>query len=649
MPCEVIEIVFFFLIGSSSKKHKHRSDDSSKPTFANLFGTPITKVSKVSPDPKNSKLSPPNITSNSNAGGGKSSSSKSSEKLSSSSTKDKSNEKSEKSSSSLKHNKHNSPFKDNKQESRKNEEKQRGSSDSKKEKSHSKERDRSREQQSVKVSTKVASSPKMNRSPKRIASPLVNSRLPSISGSSSSLNNVGTTDSKITSKNEQNNSPINHLAANTSRGNKKKKDKKEKGHDKDRDRDKRNTEKDNKKESHNSNKFSLDKFELKTSSNSKDSLISNSSVKSSNQSLNVSSLLPPVTSSSSITTDVVDKNQNSSLNKSEKGEDRKHKHKKKDKVKKDEHKSEKQAKKSDSTPKSTSKTTPNLTAQTNTTSTKDGELNTSKTKVHSQQSPVPTSKPNPVSKKSIDSHINDKSSDSELEENIPATQPNNHHTSSHSIDKHDAVVENCNINTNINNSLPSHHQSPQIIPPTPLTPSKTSKKVKEKPLKSAATNEPANKRKRKPNANSLMEPPPSKTNKRGSGGAATVLPTTNDLTPSAISTTPNSMSMTNMIESTGLIGAGGGAGSTPTITNTLDNHNHNQIELNNVNLTNDYMSELKELQHKIMTLQDNNELQQVVEMIAATGRFEITSRTFDFDLCALDRNTVQRLQEFFAS
>lgn len=67
------------------------------------------------------------------------------------------------------------------------------------------------------------------------------------------------------------------------------------------------------------------------------------------------------------------------------------------------------------------------------------------------------------------------------------------------------------------------------------------------------------------------------------------------------------------------------------------------------NLSGDYMSELKDLQHKIMTLQDNNELQRVVEMIAATGCYEITSATFDFDLCALDRHTVQRLQEFFAT
>ncbi|XP_017883467.1 protein AF-9 [Ceratina calcarata] len=63
----------------------------------------------------------------------------------------------------------------------------------------------------------------------------------------------------------------------------------------------------------------------------------------------------------------------------------------------------------------------------------------------------------------------------------------------------------------------------------------------------------------------------------------------------------------------------------------------------------DYVSQLKDLQQKIMTLQDNEELQRVVQVIAETGQYEITKKTFDFDLCALDRRTVQRLQQFFAS
>uniref|UniRef100_A0A1A9X1X8 YEATS domain-containing protein n=1 Tax=Glossina brevipalpis TaxID=37001 RepID=A0A1A9X1X8_9MUSC len=63
----------------------------------------------------------------------------------------------------------------------------------------------------------------------------------------------------------------------------------------------------------------------------------------------------------------------------------------------------------------------------------------------------------------------------------------------------------------------------------------------------------------------------------------------------------------------------------------------------------DYWSELQELHQKIMSLQDNEDLQQVVELIASTGCYEITTKTFDFDLCKLDRNTVQRLQDFFAT
>ncbi|XP_015586233.1 protein AF-9 [Cephus cinctus] len=63
----------------------------------------------------------------------------------------------------------------------------------------------------------------------------------------------------------------------------------------------------------------------------------------------------------------------------------------------------------------------------------------------------------------------------------------------------------------------------------------------------------------------------------------------------------------------------------------------------------DYVSQLKDLQQKIMTLQDNQELQRVVQVIAETGQYEITKKTFDFDLCTLDRRTVQRLQQFFSA
>nr|CAD7396051.1 unnamed protein product [Timema cristinae] len=65
--------------------------------------------------------------------------------------------------------------------------------------------------------------------------------------------------------------------------------------------------------------------------------------------------------------------------------------------------------------------------------------------------------------------------------------------------------------------------------------------------------------------------------------------------------------------------------------------------------TPDYVSELMDLQQKIMTLEDNAELQRVVQVIAETGQYEITKKTFDFDLCTLDRRTVKRLQDFFSA
>lgn len=61
----------------------------------------------------------------------------------------------------------------------------------------------------------------------------------------------------------------------------------------------------------------------------------------------------------------------------------------------------------------------------------------------------------------------------------------------------------------------------------------------------------------------------------------------------------------------------------------------------------DYMNILRDLQHKILTLQDNAELQRVVQLIAETGRFEVSAQTFDFDLCLLERSTITQLQNFF--
>lgn len=63
--------------------------------------------------------------------------------------------------------------------------------------------------------------------------------------------------------------------------------------------------------------------------------------------------------------------------------------------------------------------------------------------------------------------------------------------------------------------------------------------------------------------------------------------------------------------------------------------------------TDEYITKLKELQRKIMTLEDNSGLQRIVQVVAETGQYEITTKTFDFDLCSLDESIVNRLSDFF--
>lgn len=79
------------------------------------------------------------------------------------------------------------------------------------------------------------------------------------------------------------------------------------------------------------------------------------------------------------------------------------------------------------------------------------------------------------------------------------------------------------------------------------------------------------------------------------------------------------------------------------------NNNNNDGASNDRKISNEYMTELKDLKQKITTLKNNDDLQNVVRMIAATGCYEITKSSFDFDLVQLDRGTVQRLKEFFAN
>lgn len=59
-----------------------------------------------------------------------------------------------------------------------------------------------------------------------------------------------------------------------------------------------------------------------------------------------------------------------------------------------------------------------------------------------------------------------------------------------------------------------------------------------------------------------------------------------------------------------------------------------------------YLDELVELHKKLMTLREGHILQQIVNLIEETGHFHITTTTFDFDLCSLDRSTVRKLQGY---
>lgn len=60
-------------------------------------------------------------------------------------------------------------------------------------------------------------------------------------------------------------------------------------------------------------------------------------------------------------------------------------------------------------------------------------------------------------------------------------------------------------------------------------------------------------------------------------------------------------------------------------------------------LSPDYMVQLRDLQQRIMKIKNNDDLERVVNLIAETGKYEVTTQTFDFDLCLLDRSTVQQL------
>ena len=61
--------------------------------------------------------------------------------------------------------------------------------------------------------------------------------------------------------------------------------------------------------------------------------------------------------------------------------------------------------------------------------------------------------------------------------------------------------------------------------------------------------------------------------------------------------------------------------------------------------SNEYLSQLVDLQQKIANLNDKKELQRIVDVVESSGSYQMSSTTFDFDLCTLDVQTIRRIQQ----
>jgi len=57
-------------------------------------------------------------------------------------------------------------------------------------------------------------------------------------------------------------------------------------------------------------------------------------------------------------------------------------------------------------------------------------------------------------------------------------------------------------------------------------------------------------------------------------------------------------------------------------------------------------AELKRLHKQLNSLQDPQQLQEIVNIIEQTGLYNLTASTFDFDLCKLDNETLDKLRKF---
>lgn len=634
------------LSGSDSKKHKNRStpsDDGPKPsnTYANLFGAPIQKLSstKVSPDQKNISS---NINSSSkmsgNSNNSKQSSQKSSDKVSSKDKSDKSGkEKKDKG-------KYSSPVRENsgKDSSSKKAggsggtafDDKRGREEKRKEKIHTKERDRSKEK-----AVKRPPSPKpRSRSPQRnIVGRHLEVPVPPKHGNDDKSSGSGS-------------------------AKKSKKDKKDK--DKDRERPGEKKDKDLKNQSKDrddrSSSRTLEKVESKRDGGS-----STPKEIAKDKSSKASFDMKPVESpyDHQITEP---KHQPATEKRSEKGDkdsDRKHKHKKKDKNKdKDRGSSKERRKDKDKTSKQKDL---NDNSHVATSGNKKSGANS-----HGLPTP-PQPKKKPLGTMINELPISD-NSDSDVDGS--STSPAAHTSKNSSASKPDPLDINAADHSNAHQpeivatkiSLPisSHSSSRSPVPKLESNGIKYADKASKRAAKEAKAAEKADKKrkrkdkddqsqsgddKRRSTPSPINGPPAHKLAKKDEPSRLHQEKNGNDISPPP-SFGPDNSAPISSPSPTHHSNSNDQFTSSPppnADTDTLLSGSE-PYRSPNAFISIDYIAELKALQHKIMAVENNSDLQQVVEMIAATGCYEITSKTFDFDLCALDRPTVQRLQDFFA-
>jgi len=63
----------------------------------------------------------------------------------------------------------------------------------------------------------------------------------------------------------------------------------------------------------------------------------------------------------------------------------------------------------------------------------------------------------------------------------------------------------------------------------------------------------------------------------------------------------------------------------------------------------EYVTVLLDLQKQMMSIADDDTLEKLTTMVEETGKYSVTTETFDFDLCQLDIRTVNKLKRFLAT